>query len=126
MKPFNLEAAKAGAPLVTRAGREVLHFHHVETDTTRLCCVVHIAGRQGATWIPKTGRYDDEEEHGDDLFMATKKRTVYVQVFGVDADTIAASPAFRAVAFKNEEAANRNIDTTEGPVLGTFPVEIEE
>lgn len=33
MKPFNLEAAKRGEPLVTRRGVKVTEFHHFESVT---------------------------------------------------------------------------------------------
>jgi hypothetical protein len=125
MKQFDLEAAKRGEPLVTRDGRKVIHFHHIETDESRLCCVVHVEGHAGAGWVPKDGRYSEVVDGPDDLFMAPKTRTVFVQIFNKETD--GKSPALRAVAFENKGDAESNLKTTAWPVLAVaVPVEIEE
>lgn len=124
MKPFDLEAAKRGEPMMTRDRRKVIHFHHIETDDSRLCCVVQVAGQHGAGWIPKNGRYDDAVDGPDDLLMVPKKRTVYVQIFDKPTDT--RTPALRAFAFGNEADALSNLNATEwGVLIKALPVEIE-
>lgn len=81
MKPFNLEAAKAGAKLVTRDGREVEFFAHFPTvpssdENIRFA----VNGRifscdEGGFYC---GPFD---ESNYDLFMAPVTRTVYVNLY---------------------------------------------
>jgi hypothetical protein len=125
VKPFDLEAAKRGEPMVSRDGRKVIHFHHIETDAGRLNCVVQFEGSNSCGWTSSDGRQNSVSEDDNDLFMAPKKRTVYVQVFGIAADA-GGVPALRAVAFENKADAERNVVMTTFPVLvAVLPVEIE-
>lgn len=124
MKPFDLEAAKRGEPLVMRDGRAVTEFRHFETSGGLLNCIAIASGF--AHWISSdSGRNSTKDDSPCDLFMAPKKRTVHVQIFG-ESTGIDHSPAFRAVAFHNQADAERNVLATSWQVLGTFPVEIEE
>lgn len=76
MKPFNLEKALTGEPVVTRDGRPVYDLHHLEhsNNAKRLITVI-----DGTTFffygdgIYCVGR----EESQYDLFMAPVKRTVW-------------------------------------------------
>ncbi len=71
MKPFNFEAAKAGAKLVTRAGREVADFHHFQRDKSKQSCVAYIGDNDHANWFRTDGRYNlNGNESENDLFMA--------------------------------------------------------
>ncbi|WP_261533088.1 hypothetical protein [Burkholderia multivorans] len=80
MKPFDLEAAKRGAPLVTRDGRAVSEFHVFETEESDKPCVAVVDGRP--FWTTRSGKYGgDYEESEKDLFMASHKRTVYVNLY---------------------------------------------
>lgn len=67
MKPFNLERALAGEPVVTRAGVEVTQMHLFDTISTfPLVCVV-----SGYTEVfLADGRYQFSGAHPNDLFMA--------------------------------------------------------
>lgn len=79
MKPFNLEAAKAGKPLVTRGGSLAKLIAHVPeaNEGTRVLALV---GSEIVTYF-ETGQYwNDSETTGRDLFMATEKKTVYVNL----------------------------------------------
>ncbi|WP_261541708.1 hypothetical protein [Burkholderia multivorans] len=80
MKPFDLEAAKRGAALVTRDGRAVSEFHVFETEESDKPCVAVVDGRP--FWTTRSGKYGgDYEESEKDLFMAPQKRTVYVNFY---------------------------------------------
>jgi hypothetical protein len=80
MKPFDLQKALAGEPVVTRDGRPVTDLHRFDAYT----------GRQ-KNWGVVSGKllgWDDSGNYGfdgvkleSDLFMATKKRTVYVNFY---------------------------------------------
>lgn len=124
MKPFNLEAAKAGAKLVTRDGREVTEFHHFEADRGNYPCIVVIAGQRIS--YSKDGRYTlYSGERTADLFMATVTRTVYVNVYE---STKRNSPdRNEACAFPSVEEATKNslIDASRC-VAVAVPVTISE
>lgn len=114
MKPFSLERAQAGdpimiAPICGSLEWRPAHFVGLSRDGSP---VVQIESVVITT--------------PDRLRMAPRKRTVHVQIFAVEADTSLGSPAYRAVAFLEQQAAMRNINETQWPVLKTIAVEIEE
>jgi hypothetical protein len=63
MKPFNLEEALAGKPVVTRDGREVTQLHRFS----------------GGYKYTLVGIVDNVSIN--DLFMASTKRTGYINIF---------------------------------------------
>ena len=81
MKPFNLEAAKAGAPLVTRDGQPVKFIAHVEEahPTQRLLVLF---GEDVYMTFEDGRRLGSGAESGFDLFMAPTKRTITLTVNG--------------------------------------------
>ena len=115
MKPFNLEAAKAGAPLVTRDGRPAKFIAHVGEAQPSQRLVVLIDG--GVYTKFESGGYSNSPAHvsPNDLFMAPVKRTVWVNLYTQHA----------AIWHDTEKEAN---DSTRGNRLGgrTWPIEIEE
>ncbi len=124
MKPFDLEAAKRGEPMVTRDGRKVIHFHHIETDTSRLCCVYQVEGIHAAGWIPKTGRHIDGIDGQDDLFMAPKRTIKYLNVY----DNPGASyPGNASCVFDSKADAEANADRSAIKVLvRAMPIDMGE
>jgi hypothetical protein len=123
MKPFDLQKAIAGEKLVTRDGREVTEFCHFKTiRNTVYPCFAVIDGTSEEFTVD--GRYQHGANGIHDLFMAPKKRTVYVQIFNKKTDS--ESPALKAVAFENKGDAESNLKTTAWPVFAVaVPVEIE-
>ena len=81
MKPFDLEAAKAGAPLVTRDGRAAKFIAHVGEayPSQRLLALVngdvHIRFDNGQFGSSSDGVSDN------DLLMAPVKRTVWINLY---------------------------------------------
>lgn len=76
MKPFNLEAALRGEPVVTRDGQEVTdlkYFPNVEGNYS----LAGVADRQLLTWH-KDGRYISMLVMERDLFMKGKTRKLTV------------------------------------------------
>ena len=115
MKPFDLEAAKAGAPIVTRDGRPAKFIAHVAEAHPSQRLLMLIDGTVHTKF--ESGKYAASPAHvsDNDLFMAPVKRTVWVNLY------------------ENNEAtwhdAKRNADTfTPGGRLGgrAWPIEIEE
>lgn len=131
LKPFDLEAAKRGEPVITRDGRAVLELHHFTADKYDfpVCAILDRNKEDGSEWYSIDGRYYKNSESESDLFMAPKKRTVFVQIFDKRGDTTV--PTLKAIAYENqqdaEQDAEHNVITTLWRVLiPAFPVKIEE
>lgn len=80
MKPFNLEAALAGEPVVTRDGRDVTNLAYFPN----VCSEHKIAGvlEECIETFTEEGFFlDFNEESESDLFMKPKKRTVWVNLY---------------------------------------------
>ena len=123
MKPFNLEAAKRGEPLVSRDGRKVIHFHHIETDKSRLPCVVQYEGNLGASWMPDTGIVNSGSEDPSDLFMAPKIVTKYLNVYRSSTSSYAGN---HAAVFDNKHDAEENAyDKRVKLLIRAMPIDVE-
>jgi hypothetical protein len=120
MKPFDLEAAKRGTPIITRDGRKVKFIAHVPEATLNHRVVV-LYGDVIRTF-PDSGKYySSDHESVLDLFMAPRKRTVWVNLY----------PENDAFCYDTEAAAdNAACDDCWGraPRIGNraWPLEIEE
>ena len=80
MKPFDLEAALAGAPLITRDGATVKFIAYVpEAHEGQRVVVLDSEGMISVHF--ENGNYYHAAAAGNDLFMAPKKRTVWVNFF---------------------------------------------
>lgn len=115
MKPFDLEKALAGDPVVTRDGREVTQIHLFDTTAKHRLFGV-LFGEVEAFSID--GRYWDNGDSEADLFMAPKKRTVWVNLY-----------AHRPNAFYYNTQEDADVDlVSELPRIGNkaYPIEIEE
>lgn len=78
LKPFDLERALAGDPVITRSGAKVLDIYHFNKSTASRPVVVTIEGLHGEFALRKEGvRWDDGKEDDNDLFMAPKIVTYY-------------------------------------------------
>ena len=79
MKPFNLQEALAGKPVVTRDGRTVTALHLFDCDlkfplgaVIESCSCIY-AFRKDGTWTSEPSEYD--------LFMASVEKTVWVNLY---------------------------------------------
>ena len=80
MKPFNLEAAKRGDPIVTRDMREAKFIVHVPEANPSFRINVLINGEIFS--LSETGNYwEGIKASTNDLFMAPEKRTVWVNLY---------------------------------------------
>ena len=128
MKPFNLERAIAGDPLVTQGGGIVTEFHHLETATNPAVCIAVIAGRihyftaNGHCVTPHFDYRPDFE-----LFMASKKRTVWVNLYPISTTTPEhAAYTTGGFAYDTEERADQILGEEFRFNSRAYPVEIEE
>ena len=81
MKPFNLEEAKAGKPVVTRSGRPVrIGLFDRKHRTFPIIGVVLQQDDMEAPfqWKNTGAWYSENESSALDLFMATEKKTGWV------------------------------------------------
>lgn len=69
MKPFDLEAAKRGEPIVTRDGRKAKFVAHVPEAYEAYSVIVFIEGNPATVSYSTRGTYT-KEDHECDLFMA--------------------------------------------------------
>jgi hypothetical protein len=123
MKPFNLEAAKAGKPIQTRAGKKITYIAHVpDTHKAYRVVVLREPGDKPVFYSEDGVWYEDRTESIYDLFMATEKETVFVNFWrNGDGD-------LRCVDFTTAEAAQRRVDNESCAypwIAVAVPVEIE-
>lgn len=115
MKPFDLNAAKAGAPIVTRDGTPAKYIAHVPEarQSSQVLCLV----RDTVFAYAPNGDYDSlRGESMLDLYMASTKRTVWVNLYR----------SGEAYFYDNKVAADNYASTS--PRLGgkAWPLEITE
>jgi len=122
MKPFNLEAAKAGKPLVTRDGRSVKYVLCVDEATCLDKLIVLLDRGGGLNAIlryPTNGRYADSKY---DLFMAPTKKTYWANVYRSNGFTFITNLYSEAIDAANEAG---KMDKS-CVLLKTISVEVEE
>lgn len=120
MKPFDLEAAKAGKPLVTRDGRKVTDFKHFETMAGNEVCIAVFDGGE-YEWYKKNGRYLLHDEHRNDLFMAPEEVTVWVNVYKSQSN----STGFKAGEYTYESKEKAEQRKANENYIGVFPLTVK-
>jgi hypothetical protein len=85
MKPFDLDAALSGAPVVTRDGREVTQL--TKFDVRGLWSLIGVIDREIHRWtVYGTSSYPEAAGEGiNTLLMAPVKKTGWVARYGVHA-----------------------------------------
>ena len=115
MKPFDLEAAKRGEPIMTRDGREAKFIAHVPEAAAAQQIVYLVEGEIKTNWV--TGERNKDVRYTTDLFMAPKKRTVWVNLY---------SDGEAFYHYTQEEADDLDSGSKEDRIGGkAYPVEIE-
>lgn len=113
MKPFNLSDALAGKPVVTRDGRTVSKVVLVD-DTLEHCLVAVISGKMFAH--NRQGQQYTTTESDKDLFMASTKKSVWVNVYD-EGGKLGVSK----VKYDTEEECLQNI-TRKGKYIKTIEI----
>lgn len=113
MKPFDLEAAKRGEPIVTRDGRAAKFIAHVPELNFPVLVLLDVG-----LWQARKDGTSNVGVHVD-LFMAPKKRTVWVNLY---------RSAFReGYHYDTEIEADAAASDAHKRIGGkAYPVEIEE
>lgn len=81
MKPFNLEAALRGEPVITRDGRPVKiagYNPDVQEDFAILGWITNVKGQITPRSWSKEGKYIEDANNEFDLFMAANERKEWV------------------------------------------------
>jgi hypothetical protein len=119
MKPFDFNAAKDGAPLMTRGGKEVTQFTVFDARNTPYPCAAVVDGMVYTFTVTGKKLAIPGDQVGD-LVMAPKKRTVFVNLHKQrDAGDIT------PFLYADEAYAKRQCGNSMN-CLGTFPIEIED
>jgi hypothetical protein len=115
MKPFDLEAAKRGEPIVNKEGRKV-HF----VGTTLNGAVVAEDDRGNFHWHHPNGNVVGYPQNALTLYMAPKKKTVWVNLY----------ESFSGVreGFHYDSELEATLAAGKAARIGgkSYPVEIEE
>jgi len=82
MKPFNLEEALAGKPVVTKSGIPVTQISEFKVDEDSFYSVAGVIYGALSLW-DKSGKYNitKDELHSFDLLMAPEKKSIWVNVW---------------------------------------------
>ena len=84
MKPFDLEKAKAGEPVITRNGctARIICFDRADDDGYSLVALLQLdKGIERVTTHMDQGRYCKEPGNDYDLFMGPVKREGWVNIY---------------------------------------------
>lgn len=119
MKPFNLEAALKGEKVVTRNGQEVGEIHYFKNVAGQ--SMLAVINSRLYHFAPDGRYFLDDINSSLDLFMAPKKRTVYVNVHR--SDYVPSGVGF-GTAYSSVEEANKSRGIFQ--FIKTIAVEIEE
>ncbi|WP_331694603.1 hypothetical protein [Pandoraea sputorum] len=123
-KPFDLEAAKAGAALITRDGRAARFVAYVPEEPHTFRVLAHVTGERHTMHFCDNGAFLSGEANRRDLFMAPVKRTVWVNLYGGErGDDVQVG---QQVTYATQEAAAAQVCTYIGRYLGTFALEFTE
>lgn len=130
-RPFDLAAAKAGAPLVTRDGRKAHFLAYCEQASVfKVCAIIEGQGMVG-TWTDD-GRFtgDRKDQNRADLFMAPKpkrtRRTKYANLYvtHLDGHTLNEWRLYDTASYAGDIALT--VSATTRAVALAVPVEVEE
>lgn len=123
MKPFDLEAAKRGEPIQTRDGTPVKFIAHVPEADQGQQVVILIGGE--IVCFDGNGSHSGMFETELDLFMAHRKRTVWVNLYKpLPCDYV--SQGTPAAAYNTEKEADCAVSSYVRIGNRAWPLEIEE
>ncbi|MBU9386612.1 hypothetical protein [Burkholderia multivorans] len=123
LKPFDLEAAKRGEPIVTREGIPARFIAYVPEFKDGYRFIAAVDGGDEPACFFDSGAFRQEGTHPLDLCMGPRTKTVYVNVYDRHIDE-GLSRGYPAFAFDDVEVARLN--ARKDDVLAVaVPIEIE-
>lgn len=103
MKPFNLEEAIQGKPLVTRDGRKVLDFHYFKNADVAYPVIAVIEGRGSLVEYKANGVFTmHKPDSPNDLFMYEEPKSYYTNIHRLRA---CSEGIFIGPVYENKEEA---------------------
>ena len=81
MKPFNLEQALAGAPVVTRNGCPIVELKYLQTTGNLAVVRKEDDEKLISYFVPCNGKLGETIEYTTDLFMAPAKKEGWVNIY---------------------------------------------
>jgi len=81
LKPFNLEQALAGAPVVTRNGCPIVELKYLQTSSKLAVVRKEPDDKLISYFVPCDGKFGDTIDYTTDLFMATTKKEGWVNIY---------------------------------------------
>ena len=116
MRPFDLQKAIEGHPLVTRDGRHVQEFHYFEKVNEGYPIVIVISGKK--ICINEKGKAINGLESQDDIFLAPTKIKKWINIYNVMS---------YCGMYKSKEEALKNIfQDTYRTCIATIEIEFED
>jgi len=94
MRPFNLQEAIDGKPLITRGGKKVLDFHYFKAIKGDSKIYVLIEGNDYPITFHIDGMFAQNIKTEYDLFMYEEPKTYYANVYRYSDDMIQISDGF--------------------------------
>ena len=117
MKPFDLEAAKRGEPVVLGNGAKVIDFKWWEKTKTFEVLIEYTDGQKNYSMYGENGKfYKSIDDESLDLFMAPKKIKLYVNIYKGEDGYVCSNPSTTNIVFKNIEKNH----------LKTIEIEVDE
>jgi len=117
MKPFNREKAKAGEPLVTRDGTEVLAYFDSGLDVDFPILAFVRGGKAVSTYTAYGLFYSRPVNHHLDLFMKSQKREYWTNLFRLENGNIATSSILHESQEKAIAGRSKTLQYLGEPVL---------
>jgi hypothetical protein len=121
MKPFNLEKALEGDPVITRDGRKVTDIHYFRIKDLDASVMVGIDNTELKSY-DTNGKYYQNNDSYYDLFMAPIIKTYWINIYKYCDNTIIQSKVYES----KENADNNKQISTSYSFIKTISFEIEE
>jgi hypothetical protein len=110
MRPFNLEEALAGKPVVMRNGDRVKAVYFIkELENQKVLAVIDFDGDQGYDFYSENGKFligENESEY--DLFMYEEPKTYYTNIYLADNSKLYAGTFLFSSRREAEDAGKNN------------------
>ena len=118
LKPFNLEQALAGAPVVCRKGYPIVELKYLQTTSNLAVVRKEDDEKLISYFVPCSGKLSNTIDYTTDLFMATTKKEGWINVYNVHSLDVTGRNIY-----PTEEAAlaNKGFDC-----IATIKIEWEE
>lgn len=133
LKPFNLEAAKAGKPVCTRDGRKarIICFNAKRKDGKNIMALIpskEYPGFEDLVAYPNNGNYHGGHENDGDLMMLPEKKEGWVNIYNRNRPRTSSENCYIMTGvsvFETKEGAISYIDKDK-EYIDTVKIECEE